>query len=854
MKNNHVIRISGFVLLVLMFIFAASVSAVSPVELKVGGIELPAVLPGRSVGVSGNALIIVGGIDADCPVSRVDVFEFSMPGVKGEWFLAELESPVAYGTAVTAGNQMIIIGGIRQGNVSGRVVSLEWRDGLLVETALPDLPEPRLFAGAGMLGSSLYVVGGISALDSTEPIIDVYSIDVSSDNPAWERCPDFPGIGRLNPTLSSVNEELHVFGGWGIAASADGTTVYDPLSDVWGYRAKPLDGTTIIGWKKLNDIPFALAESCAYVSSQTHIILIGGVKESCRGELPGIFARTGGLSDRVLIYHNVTDTWVEAGKIDSAQAGGSVLAVAGKEFIVNARDESGAVFQKSFELVIQKTVKVLATLDYGVMLVYFVLMGVIGLYFAKRQTSSETFSLGNRRVKWWAAAISMFATGASSISFMAIPAQSYRTNLVWLAPIFIILPMYYIQGYVAYPILRRLRITSTYEFLERRFSPSLRYIASIQCIGFQVLGRMSVVLLLPSLAISAVTGLNIYVSVLLMGILTTVYTTFGGFEAVIWTDVTQGILMLVSAAIIIFLGIIALPGGFSEFISTGEQFDKFKMFIWDMDYTLPVFWVFAIGLLFINLAFAGDQPVVQRVLATPLKDVRKLAAFFIFFSILIAFLVNFAGIAIFGYYHAFPDKLAPTMSNDQLVPLYIVQRFPAGLAGLIIAAIFAASMSTLSSSMNSVATLVSEDFYRKFKPKATDKSALFLMKFTSLFVGLFGTVIAVYMASMDLRSIFQTWNEITALLGGGFLGIYILGMFTTRATTAGSITGALASIVCVLYIRSFTPIHWTFYNPVAVLSCIVIGYLVSLLGKQKKDLNGLTAFTMIKGLEEDIRQ
>jgi SSS family transporter len=368
---------------------------------------------------------------------------------------------------------------------------------------------------------------------------------------------------------------------------------------------------------------------------------------------------------------------------------------------------------------------------------------------------------------------------------------------------------------------------------------------------FQLLGRMSVVMLLPSLAISAVTGLPVVTSVLIMGLLTTVYTAFGGFEAVIWTDFTQGVLMLFGMLLMIFMAVSGVPGGISECLSVGHEFQKFNMFIWNWDYTMPIIWIFGIQLLLQNLAFAADQPVVQRVYATPLKDMRKLAGMFAFCSIAIACLASFSGIAIFAYFHANPVMLDPGMTNDQVIPLYVVQRLPAGVAGLIIAALFAASMSTLSSSMNSVATVSCEDFYRRLFKHSDDKARLKFMKIASLVVGVLGTSAAAYMGTMNIRSMFETWNIMVALLGGGFIGIYILGMFTRRTNVIGALTGAIASIVVTLLVRSFSPLHWTFYGPVAVFTCLVVGYVVSILtGGNKKDLEGLTVFDMRHDLEE----
>ena len=208
--------------------------------------------------------------------------------------------------------------------------------------------------------------------------------------------------------------------------------------------------------------------------------------------------------------------------------------------------------------------------------------------------------------------------------------------------------------------------------------------------------------------------------------------------------------------------------------------------------------------------------------------------------------MNFSGLAIFSYFKAFPEMMDPIMKTDQIIPLFIIQRLPTGLAGLLMAAIFAAAMSTLSSSMNSAATIYATDYYTLFKKNASDNDILKVMKKGSLFAGLFGTAMTLYMASMQIESMFKTLTVVIALIGGGFIGIYILGMFTRRANTPGVVVGAVGSIACVLYAKHFTPVHWMCYTPIAVTSCIVIGYVASLvLPHKQKDLTGLTVFDQL---------
>ena len=565
-------------------------------------------------------------------------------------------------------------------------------------------------------------------------------------------------------------------------------------------------------------------------TGQVHAALAGGITLSHSGTL---LDQNGPARDgrAVLVYHNVTDTWVEAGQIPAPGGAGAVLK-SDKGHLLFTENQPGGF--ELHRIAARRAVRDLAWPDYLGLFGYFAVIAFIGLWFTRKQSGSESFALADRKIPWWIAGISMFATGVSSISFMVIPAQAFRTNMIWATPSLILIPLFFLEAYLLYPLIRRLRITSTYEYLERRFHPSLRYLASAQCIALQVFGRMSMVLLLPALAIAAVTGLNVFTSVLLMGVVTTIYTVKGGLKAVMLTEAIQGATMLIGIALVIGLAIYALPNGMSGFIETSRDFQKFDMTLWTWDETMPVIWILILTPIFTKLAFAADQPVVQRVFATPLKDVRKLAAMFLFCSVFISFAVNFAGISIFSYFQANPAKLSPTMTNDQVVSLYIVERLPVGVAGLIIATVFAAAASTLAGGMNSVAILFTEDFYSKFSKNINDRTRLRVMRITSLVAGVIATSCALYMAGLNQRSLFQTWNELFALLGGGFLGIYILGTFTRRANAAGAITGALVSV------------------PATVMTCVVVGYVVSLLTPASThDLAGLTVFDMKEVPDED---
>ncbi|MEI6647683.1 MAG: sodium/solute symporter [bacterium] len=793
-------------------------------EFQQRDLAFPSKQPGSFFGQSGTALIVGGGMGHDFkPNGKV----FVQPAGEKQWREFELKTPVIMPGYVSATltengksvNRLILVGGTSTNGITTQVQVLEWLDNTLHQTLLPSLPVALSGAGVGFFEDQsqkqLYVVGGQAEAGLSQRL---FRLAFKGPSPKWEELPPIPGEGRMFPGVICFYNDVHVFGGINAAKM--------PIAQSFAYRWKVIDGSTMTGWRELAPLPLPLGAPLVFQTGQVHAGLAGGITKDAH-------------SDAIWSYHNVTDTWVAKGVLPETLSSGAVLKINGKQMIVSPKGD-GVV---ALDMTVRRTVKSLSAWDYVFLLGYFIVVAFAGIWYAHRQKSTASFALGDRKVPWWMAGISMFATGASSISFMAIPAQAFRTSWLWAFPWLMLIPLFFVEAYIIYPLIRKLSITSTYEYLERRFHPSLRYIASAQCIALQTFGRMNMVLLLPALAIAAVTGLDVVYSVLLMGVVTTIYTAKGGLKAVILTEMIQGITMIIGVSLMIVLAITGLRGGWGDFVEIGTRFHKFDTGIWTMDLTAPIFWLIILTPILNKLAFASDQPVVQRVFATPLKDVRKLAGMFLVCSVAIPFMVNLAGIGAFAYFHQHPMQLDLAMTNDQIIPLYIVQRLPIGFAGLIIAALFAAAASALAGSMNSVATIFTEDFYRKAKKNSTDHERLVVMRIASIVSGLVATLCAIYMAKMNMRSLFQTWNELFALLGGGFLGVFILGIFTHRTHAIGAFTGAIASIGVTIFVKQYTSLHWYGYMPAAVIACVVIGYVVSLVVPgRKKDLTGLTVF------------
>jgi SSS family transporter len=394
------------------------------------------------------------------------------------------------------------------------------------------------------------------------------------------------------------------------------------------------------------------------------------------------------------------------------------------------------------------------------------------------------------------------------------------------------------------PFFRRLNVTTAYEYLERRFNVVVRLFGSASFILFQ-LGRMAIVVFLPALALSAITGINVYTCILIMGILSTVYTVLGGMEAVIWTDVLQTF-VLWCGMLIGLIVVIVSEDGVGNIYNTAAADGKFHMFDWSFSFTELVTWSMFLGTFLLQFGpYTTDQSVIQRYLTT--KD-EKAAAKSIWTNGILAIPFGFMffalGTCLYVYFKHHPELLSIGMQNDQVFPLFVAEQLPAGVSGLVIAGVFAASMSSMDSSMHSISTAVTTDFYRRFKPDAPDEKCLKLARRVIIFVGVLAMIIACALATYDIKSLFFFFQKLLGLLSSGLVGIFILGIFTKRANVAGALAGAIVCTGLLVYVVWFTNIHFYLYAAVGISTCVVVGYLVSVMtAGSTKDLSQLTLYT-----------
>ncbi|MCP4374814.1 MAG: sodium:solute symporter [bacterium] len=486
---------------------------------------------------------------------------------------------------------------------------------------------------------------------------------------------------------------------------------------------------------------------------------------------------------------------------------------------------------------------------------YLLVILLMGLYFSRREKSTDDFFLAGRRIPWWAAGLSIVGTDLSAITFMAFPALAYSDGGNWVhytgsVAAVLIIP---IVVFFYLPFYRRLNVTTAYEYLEKRFNLVARLIGGVLYIFFQFL-RMAVILYLPALALNTVAGLDIYVCILAMGLLCTAYTILGGVEAVIWTDVLQVVVLLGAATVCV--GIIAgkIDGGFGAIISKGMDADKFRAANFTWDPKRDALWLFIVGRFFSDfMPRTADQGIIQRYLTVPdLKSARRAAWLGGLISIPVLAVFFFLGTALWVFYQSNPEFAPKAMGlkGDQVLPLFMVQQMPTGIAGLAIAGLFAAAMSSIDSSMNSVSAVVTTDGYRRFNPHASEQSCLKLAKWATGLTGLVGTAIALIMAcySDQIQSTWKLFLGILALLGSPLAGMFVLGIFTRRANGLGACLGAVVSTGAIFAVMGCTNLHPMLYPVVGLGGCVITGYLVSLLLPQSKprDLTGLTIHTTDK--------
>lgn len=397
----------------------------------------------------------------------------------------------------------------------------------------------------------------------------------------------------------------------------------------------------------------------------------------------------------------------------------------------------------------------------------------------------------------WVVAMSIFATYVSSISFLALPGNAYMGNWTPFAFSLSIPVAAWIAARYFVPFYRSINSISAYSFLETRFGYWARAYASC-CYLLTQVARIGSVLYLMALPLQSMLGWNIPAIIVISGICVVLYSVLGGITAVMWTDAIQGLVLIAGALACVLMLMLSMPEGVGQLFSIAREYDKFSLGSFSFDLSTATFWVTLVYGLFINLQNYGiDQNYVQRYkTAKDGKSARHAALFSGLLYVPVSMFFFFIGTSLFAYYRANPGLLPSGIANDAVFPYFIVHGLPAGITGLLIAAICAAGMSTVSTSINSSATIILTDFFLH-KRRLSEKNRMLVLYSASLVLGLLG--IGLGLAMMKVQSALEAWWSLAAIFSGGMLGLFLLGYLTRGVRSAHAMAGVMAGVVLIAW-------------------------------------------------------
>ena len=503
-------------------------------------------------------------------------------------------------------------------------------------------------------------------------------------------------------------------------------------------------------------------------------------------------------------------------------------------------------------------------LDYVVVSFYLAVIVCIGIYTSRKQTSTEAYFAGGRSIPAWAVGLSLLATLISSVTFLAYPGQGFSGNWILLVqglmvPVVLLIIIWFIV-----PMYRQIIGISAYEYFEKRFGYFARLYSSLAFV-IAHFTKMGSVFYLLALALASMTGINTYHLILVLGIITIIYTLIGGIEAVIWSDVVQGIILVGGGLICAGVLLLRPQLGPAAIIKTAWENGKMSMGPYDWNFTRLTFWVMAInGIFYAIQKYGTDQTIVQRFLvAKSNSKAIKAALMGALLCVPVWTLFIFIGTLLWNFYNNAGFKLPEGVTGDKVFPYFIMSQFPVGVTGLILAALISAAMSSLDSDLNCLAAVGVEDYYRRFRKNATDRQCLNMGKIIVTISGLCAVGFACLYVHLGGEAILGTIFALYAIFSGGIAGMFALGFLTVRTNRKGIYVGIAVCVLFTAYalltstkfdlggpekqqllnLGRFNFTHHKYMLGVySHIVLFVVGYLASLFFRADKDTKELTLY------------
>jgi solute:Na+ symporter, SSS family len=472
------------------------------------------------------------------------------------------------------------------------------------------------------------------------------------------------------------------------------------------------------------------------------------------------------------------------------------------------------------------------TIDLIIFIAYLFGIVIFGISFYKKERTSADYSTGSGTLPAWVIGLSIFATFVSSISYLALPGIAFLSN--WNAFVFSLsIPIAIFMAIKFFiPLYRSVGSPSAYTYLEKRFGPWARNYVALFWLLTQVM-RVAVILYLLALPMYVILGWDMRIIIAITGASVMIYAILGGIKAVIWTDAIQAIILISGAVITLGILMFSLPEGPMQYFEVAGSHDKFSLGSFGLSLTESTFWVVFIYGIFINLQNYGiDQNYIQRYMSARNEKEAISSAFgggLLYIPVSLLFFM--IGTGLFVYYQVYPDLLPAEFResgmSDSVFPYFIVNGLPVGITGLLIASIFAAGMSTISTSLNSGATVILNDFYRGYKKQVGERESVLVLYTASALICILGISISFFI--IQVESALDIWWNLAGIFSGGMLGLFLLGYFSKKVSNVPAAIGVVIGLLVIIWM-SLSPIYFTgdlepYQNPFHSYLTIVIGTL-----------------------------
>ncbi|MEX2579307.1 MAG: sodium:solute symporter [Verrucomicrobiales bacterium] len=489
------------------------------------------------------------------------------------------------------------------------------------------------------------------------------------------------------------------------------------------------------------------------------------------------------------------------------------------------------------------------TPDLVVLVLYIAVVVGVGFWFARRSKTSDGFMKAGGRLPGWVIGLSLFGTYLSSNTFIGVPGKAYAEN--WNSFVFslsiplavLVATRWFVTFY------RSTGTISAYEHLEHRFGTWAR-IYVVVCYLLTQVARSATIMLGVAIGLQQVTGWDLATIILVAGLLVTTYTLVGGIEAVIWTDAVQSVVLTAGAVLVAGLLLFGHPEGAGGAITIAAENQKFSLGSWSFtDLANSTVWVVLVYGLFINLTnFGIDQNYIQRYHAASSEKAANRSLWIgAVLYVPVSLLFFLIGALLFSYYQAMPAEVAAIREmagdrtfNDSVFPHFIANHLPAGVGGLILAALAAAAMSTIDTSLNSSATITLKDLWIRLVRRGREigeGETMKVLRTATVFWGVVGTGAALLLTG-NAKNVLDIWWQLSGMFAGGMLGLFLLGLVVRRAGNAAAATGVVIGVFVIFWLSAaWVPEH---------LKPVLHANLTIVVGTLTIFLVGLAISSMIK--------